>query len=346
MARADSEALPAAPRRFTGTFSIVIPVYWNQDSLPLLHARLSEVADRYPELAHEFVFVDDGSEDASFQRLEDMAATDVRVRVLRLTRNFGSHNACLAGLSVARGAHVAVISADLQEPPELPWRMLERASPAAPLVVANRRSRGDDVSRVLFAQLYYGIMRRLAFPRIPAGGFDCFLIDRRIVDQLTSLNEANPSVTGLVLWSGFRFAQVDYDRLARPFGRSRWTFAKRVKLLIDSVVGFSYAPVRAMSAVGVSVGLLGFLYAAAVVVRRLTTGAEVTGWSSLMSALLVLSGLQLVALGVLGEYVWRTLDAARRRPNFVIAETRNLDPGNAAGQPERARAESQSPFGI
>jgi polyisoprenyl-phosphate glycosyltransferase len=310
-------------------FSIIIPVYCNEPSLRSLHAGLCEAASAHPSIEHEFVFVDDGSEDSSFARLEELAATDPRVRLVRLSRNFGSHNAYLAGLSVARGNCIAVIAADQQEPPDLPWRMLERWSPQTPVVLANRRTRDDDLSRVLFAELYYRLMRRLAFPNIPRGGFDCFLIDRRVADELLGLNEPNPSVTGLVLWTGFTFAHVEYDRLARTFGRSRWTFAKRFKLFIDSVVAFSYAPVRAMSVIGVSVGLIGFLYAGWIVLWKLTAGIEVSGWSSLMAVLLVLSGIQLIAIGVLGEYVWRTLDAARRRPNFFIAETRNIE-GRAA----------------
>lgn len=307
-------------------FSIVIPVYCNEASLQPLHGRLSEMAAQHAHLTHEFIFVDDGSEDASFVRLQQLAAADPRVRVLRLSRNFGSHSACLAGLTVARGDCVAIIAADLQEPAELPWHMRAQWSPATPVVLAARRSRNEEPSKIAFARLYYSIMRRLAFPRMPEGGFDCFLIDRRVRDHITALNETNGPLTGLVLWTGFAFAQVEYDRLARPHGHSRWTLGKRIKLVIDSVVAFSYAPVRAMSAIGVSLGLLGFLYAILIVVNKLTTGIEVSGWSSLMAALLVLSGVQLIALGVLGEYVWRTLDATRRRPNFIVAETRNVEP--------------------
>jgi dolichol-phosphate mannosyltransferase len=317
------------------TFSIIIPVYCNEPSLRSLHTGLCAGAAPHPGIEHEFIFVDDGSEDASFARLAELAASDPRVRVVRLSRNFGSHSAYLAGLSVARGQCVAVIAADMQEPPDLPWRMLERWSPATPIVLANRGSRKDGRSRVLFAELYYRLMRRVAFPNLPRGGFDCFLIDRRVANELLGLNEPNPSVTGLVLWTGFSFAQVEYDRLARPYGRSHWTFAKRLKLFIDSVVAFSYAPLRVMSAVGVSVGFVGFLYAAWIVLWKLTAGVDVSGWSSLMAALLVLSGAQLIALGILGEYLWRTLDAARRRPNFLIADTRNLQSDAAVGAGDR-----------
>jgi polyisoprenyl-phosphate glycosyltransferase len=321
---------PPLARRSPALFSIVIPVYDNEASLAELHARLIEVAGRHPEVPYEIVFVDDGSEDGSFARLEAIAASDPHVRAVQLSRNFGSHNACLAGLSVARGECAAIIGADLQDPPDLPWRMLEQWSPATPVVVASRHTRDDDGSRVLFATLYYEIMRRLAFPRLPRGGFDCFLIDRCVIDHLAAFSESNASISGMVMWTGFAFTEVTYDRLARPFGRSRWTFGKRVKLLIDSVVGFSYAPIRVMSAIGMSLGIMGFLYAGWIAFRKLTAGIEVTGWSSLMAALMVLSGVQLIALGVLGEYVWRALDAARQRPNFIIAATRNVESGRAA----------------
>jgi len=304
--------------------SIVIPVYCNDASLRPLHEALGAAAAQHPDVDHEIVFVDDGSEDGSFATLTALAAADARTRVVRLTRNFGSHSACLAGLSVARGDAVAIIAADLQEPPDLPWRMLARWSPETPVVLATRRSREDDWRQQLFANLYHGVMRRLALPRWPSRGFDCFLADRRVVDHINAFHETNASLGGLVLWTGFGFAAVDYDRVRRPFGRGRWTLAKRVKLFIDSIVSFSYAPIRVMSAVGVLLGLVGFAYAAAILVRYFTVGPEVTGWSSLMAALMVVSGVQLVALGVLGEYVWRALDAARGRPRFIIGETRNV----------------------
>src|SRR5262249_46689555 len=155
--------------------------------------------------------------------------------------------------------------------------------PGTPVVLATRRSRDDEWSRILFARIYYRVMRRLAFSHFPAEGFDCFLVDRRVVDQILALNERNISLKGLLLWPVFSFSRVDYDRLARPFGRSRWTLSNRIKLFIDSVVAFSYAPVRAMSATGVSVGVVGLLYAAFIVLRKLTTGENVSGWSSLMA---------------------------------------------------------------
>ncbi len=305
-------------------FSIVIPVYYNEPSLRPLHERLSHEAAQRAEVEHEFVFVDDGSEDGSFAVLEQLAAEDPRVRVVKLTRNFGAHAACLAGLSAASGDCAAVIAADLQEPPDLPWKMFERWSAATPVVVASRQSRDEEASKVAFARLYHGIMRRVAFPHMPEGGFDCFLLDRRVITQVLNLEDSNASLTGLVLWTGFTFTEVSYDRLRRPHGHSRWTLGKKLKLVVDSVVGFSYAPVRAMSLVGTLIGLVGFSYALLVILRRVVYGEDIVGWSSLMAAIMVLSGVQLIALGILGEYVWRTLDAARRRPSFIVGETRNL----------------------
>lgn len=306
-------------------FSIIIPVYFNEASLETLHARLAEQAGRHPQIEHEFVFVDDGSEDRSFDVLAQLARLDARVRVVRLTRNFGSHNACLAGFTTARGDCAALISADLQEPADLPWQLLERWGPESPVVIATRASRDEEVHKVAFARLYFRTMRWLAFAHWPQDGFDCFLIDRRVLDYIIAFDERNAPLTGLVLWTGFRFSTVAYDRLRRPHGASRWTVAKRVKLFADSVIAFSYAPVRAVSAVGILLGIIGFLYAGVVLVRRVMLGVEVSGWSSLMMVLLVVSGVQLVGLGILGEYLWRTLDAARRRPNFVVAETRNVE---------------------
>ena len=306
-------------------FSIVIPVYCNEPSLRSLHQRLAAEAAARPEVEHEFVFVDDGSEDGSFAVLEELARADVRVRVLKLTRNFGAHSAVLAGLGAASGDCAAVIAADLQEPADLPWRLFERWSPQTPVVIATRQSRDERASTIAFARVYHATMRRLAFPKMPAGGFDCFLIDRRVITQITTHDEHNATLAGLVLWTGFHFDEVSYDRLRRPHGRSRWTLAKKLKLFVDTVVGFSYAPVRAMSLIGIFIGLIGFAYALLVVVRRVTHGEDIAGWSSLMAAIMVLSGVQLIGLGILGEYVWRTLDAARRRPTFIVEATRNIE---------------------
>jgi dolichol-phosphate mannosyltransferase len=299
--------------------SVVVPVYFNAESLPRLAARLravSEAADHDLEV----VFVDDGSRDDSWDRIAEIARDWPAARGVRLTRNFGSQMAIVAGLAEARGAAAAVLSADLQEPPELLPDMVAAWRRGATAVLAVRRSRPEGWTARAASGLYYRILQRLAFAEMPAGGFDCFLIGRPAIDFLVESGEANTSLPGLLLWAGFPAALVPYDRVAREEGKSRWTFRKKLKYFVDSVVAFSYAPLRWMSLAGAVLALVAFAYTAFLVSYKLLHGQPIQGWTSLMVALTFFSGVQLLSLGVLGEYLWRTLDAARARERFLVRE--------------------------
>jgi dolichol-phosphate mannosyltransferase len=299
--------------------SVVVPVYFNAESLPRVAERLREVASR-ADFSLEVIFVDDGSGDESWQRIEAIAAAWPDARGIRLTRNFGSQMAIVAGLHEARGDAAATLSADLQEPPELLVRLVEAWRGGATAVLAVRASRPEPWPTRAAANLYYRTLRRLAFASMPAGGFDCFLIGRPAIDFLTESREVHTSLPGLILWAGFPTALVAYERAAREEGRSRWTFAKKVKLFLDSVISFSYAPLRWMSVAGALLALLAFLYAALLVLLKLIQDQPIRGWTSLMVALAFFSGVQLLSLGILGEYLWRTLDAARGRKGFLVRE--------------------------
>ena len=305
------------------SISIVVPVYHNAPSLSELHGRFTDLANRNPDDTFEFVFVDDGSRDDSFAVLTDLAAQDARVRAVKLSRNFGSNAAVLAGLSRATGDAVAAISADLQDPPELIHDMLAAWRGGRKVVLAARDTRGDPWLTAFAASCFYRVFRRFALPSMPKGGFDFFLLDRQVVEHIDKIREANVYLTGLILWLGFDPAIIPYHRRPREarFGRSMWTLAKKVKYALDSFVAFSYFPIRAVSYTGIALSLIGFAYAAVVVVASLTRGAEVPGWSSLMMVLLIVSGVQMTMLGLLGEYLFRTLDETRRRPRFVIDRT-------------------------
>jgi polyisoprenyl-phosphate glycosyltransferase len=186
--------------------------------------------------------------------------------------------------------------------------------------LAVRRSRPESVGTRAAADLYYRTLKRLALTQMPAGGFDCFLIGRPAVDFLVENREIHTSLPGLLLWAGFPAALVPYDRVAREEGRSRWTLAKKLKYFIDSVISFSYAPLRWMSAAGTVLALLAFAYALFLVSFKIFHGQPVQGWTTTMVVLAFLSGVQLLCLGVLGEYLWRTLDAARARKGFLVRE--------------------------
>ncbi len=302
------------------TVSVVVPVYHNAASLPHLLTRLQRVAEQQCE-AFEFVFVDDGSRDQSFEVLQSLAEQDPRVRAIKLTRNFGANAASSAGVSQARGDAVVAISADLQDPPELIGEMLARWRNGHRIVLAARSDRDDPWLVAFTSGVFWTLFRKFAVPTMPPHGCDYVLIDREVIRALEGTHEPNAGV-GMILWTGFEPALVRYKRVKREaeYGGSMWSWSKRIGYLIDSFVSFSNFPVRAASVLGIALGLIGVLYALVVVVSILFFGVRVDepGWPSLIVVILVVSGAQLLMTGIIGEYQLRTLEAARRRPPFII----------------------------
>lgn len=303
--------------------SIVVPVYHNEESLPDLFAELEKAA---AGLEAEFVFVEDGSKDGSLRVLEAYAAREPRAKVVKLSRNFGSMVGCVAGLAHASGKAAVVIAADLQDPPALIPRMVERWRQGDHVVLAVREHREEPLLQRALAGLYYRLMRRFALPDMPPGGFDFFLIDRKLIDLIVAMDEKNTSLMGLVLWLGFRRSVIPYTRRQRAKGRSMWTLRKKLKFFIDSFAAFSYAPVRAAQWLGVGLGSAGFVYALFLVALRLRHGVPVPGWTALIVVTLLLGGVQLLILGIIGEYLWRTLDETKRRPLFVVEKVVGRSP--------------------
>lgn len=297
--------------------SVLIPVFNEEENLPLFYDRLRDFTAK-SEDSYEFIFIDDGSVDASFQVLRSLSEADPRVRVLKLSRNFGSHAACLAGLISSRGEACVTMPADLQDPPELIQRMAEEWKKGYDVVFGVKDDAG--VSPGLFQRIYYRMVRRLALKNMPRTGVDLFLLDRKVVNVVASIREKNSSILGLILWSGFRQTLVTYKKGQRLKGVSKWTLGSKVKLFIDTFVSFSYFPIRAISVVGIIFSILGFLYAAFIIANRLLYAAPIEGWSSLMVILLVVSGVQMMMLGILGEYLWRNFDESRKRPNFIVSD--------------------------
>jgi glycosyltransferase involved in cell wall biosynthesis len=315
--------------------TIVVPVYHNAASLPDLVHALGGLADKNRDDRFEFIFVDDGSRDNSFAVLQELARAEPRIRIVKLARNFGSNAALLAGLAQAGGEAIAVIAADLQDPPELIHDMLGQWRAGRKVVLAARETRDDPGLTALLADTFYNLFRRFAIPSMPRRGFDFFLIDRQVCDHVKQIQESNAYLMGLILWLGFDPAVIYYHRRMRQpeYGRSMWTFTRKLKYFVDAFVAFSYLPLRAASLIGISLSIVGGCYAAIVIFTRLLFGVRVEGWTSLMVVLLIVSGVQLMIMGILGEYLWRSLDETRRRPRFVIE--RIIEGG--AGAPEEAQ---------
>lgn len=320
--------------------SIVVPVYYSAQSLPELMERLDALAGRNDEYEFEFIFVDDGSGDNSFAVLEELLNKDQRVRIVKLSRNFGSNPAVIAGLAAASGDAVTAVSADLQDSPELIHDMLAHWRDGAKVVLAVRQGRSDSALTSLLSTVFYRLFRRFAIASMPPGGFDFFLLDKQVCDLIRGFSETNTYIMGLILWLGFKPVELLYRRGPRParYGRSMWSFTKRIKYFIDSFVAFSYFPIRIASVLGLVLSVIGLIYALIVIVLRVVKGYQPDGWASLMVVLLVVSGVQLFIMGILGEYLWRTLDVARRRPQFVVERVLGFPDAESKPAPSSLRS--------
>lgn len=309
--------------------SIIIPVYFNSDTLMLLYEDMkAKILHKIGD--YEIVFVDDGSEDNSWEIMNQIRDLDENVKCVRLSRNFGEHAAILAGLSNCTGDCAVTKQADLQEESELILEMYDSWKRGNKVVLAVRAQRDDSAIKKFFANMYYGIVRKCIEKKMPVGGFDCYLLDRQVIKVLQLLDEKNSALTLQVLWAGFQSEKIYFHRKDREIGQSRWTFSKKFKLVMDSMMSFSYFPIRFMSGVGVAFAIVAFLWIIEVILERLIVGTPIEGWASLMCLVLFSTGLILLMLGVLGEYLWRTLDASRNRPPFLVDTVRECRNDEAA----------------
>lgn len=302
-------------------YSIVIPVYYNEGCLiPLMRAIETSVLEVNPNYRGEVIFVDDGSGDGSLKELQSIQAeSPALVTIVKLTRNFGQAGAMLAGYAHARGQCVISISADGQDPPEMINEMLKGFfEENYEIVVCARTGRDESRYRIITSRLFYYLMRKLTFQNMPKGGFDFWLMSRRAVGVLLRNTDVNPFFQGHLLWMGYRTKFLSYRRRGRLAGVSRFTFAKKFQGLLAGILEYSFAPIRVMSLLGCIFSLLGFIYAGLIVINYLLLGNPVRGWAPLMIVVLVIGGFQMIMLGIIGEYLWRTLAQVRRRDTYLI----------------------------
>jgi len=304
-------------------FSIIIPVYYNEGSLKLLYQALEErVINQNPGRSCEVIFVDDGSGDNSFQELMEIRNEHPRiVKIIKLVRNFGQLQAVMAGYQLAKGECVIFISADLQDPPELINDMLSyHFNEGYHIVVCSRESREESLFRRKTSEMFYYLMKRLSFSNMPLKGFDFVLLSDTVKNIILKNMEANAFFQGQVLWTGYDIKFIPYKRQKRTVGKSRWTFSKKIKYLIDGVLSYSYFPLRAMSVTGLIIALVGFVYAFVIFIAKILGTVQIQGWAPLMILFLVLSGIQMLMLGIIGEYTWRIFYELNKRPEAVIDE--------------------------
>lgn len=300
--------------------SVIVPVYQDELSVYDNFLALKRELDKFSDTFHcEFVLVNDGSSDNSLLVLEQIHAEYPElVAIINFTRNFGQVAAIFAGLAQCSGDCAAVISSDLQDPPELIPRMYDEWVKGARTVIGVRQSREDSFFVKHSSRMFYRLLQRYALPSIPSTGFDFFLLDRVVIQRVLDFPERNSFLQGRVLFASGKVAHLPYARRARKIGRSGWTLFKKLKYFADGFVAYSFTPIRFISALGILAFFLAVLFSAALIVQRFAFGTEAPGWSSVMIALLLLHGFELLAIGIVGEYVWRTLDQSRGRPLYIV----------------------------
>ena len=300
--------------------SIIVPCYFNEANIPVTSQRLIGIEAMFPPgVSFEYVMVNDGSQDGTLtELLTFQAAYPDRVRVVDLAGNVGSYNAMVAGMEHCTGDGTVIITADMQDPPELIVQMYEYWQKGFRLVIGNRQDREETGLQRWFATSFHCLMKKIALSNIPDGGFDFVFFDRRVREEVLKLKERNSNVLYLMVWLGFPYVNIPYVRKLREIGKSRWTLSKKIKLFIDSILAFSFFPVRAISVLGLLLGAVAVIYGLYVIVLRVFEPQGPPGWTTLMVVVLFVSAFQMIALGVIGEYVWRGLDAARGRPLYVV----------------------------
>jgi len=309
------------------TLSVIVPVKDEQAAIAPFVARLSTVLDALPAVdgvaqSWEILFVDDGSKDATLAAIHAMHRADQRVRALSLSRNFGKEAALSAGLDHARGDAVVPMDVDLQDPPEVIADMLTSWRAGFDVVYGVRRNRlADSLPKRITADLYYRAHNWLSHDKIPEHAGDFRLLDRKVVEVIKVMPERNRFMKGLFAWSGFRQTSVEYDRAARQVGETKFNYWRLWTLAIDGITSTSTLPLRVWSYLGAGIASLALFYAVFLVIRTMFFGADVHGYPSLMVAILFLGGVQLLSLGVLGEYVGRILVEVKHRPIYIVRET-------------------------
>jgi polyisoprenyl-phosphate glycosyltransferase len=303
-------------------FSIIIPVYFNEGSLSITYAQLKKEVLTEQQLSYELIFIDDGSLDNSLQELLEIRKLDPEnIKIVKFTRNFGQVAAIMAGYEISNSKVVINISADLQDPPSLINEMIKKHfSEGYEVVICTRDSREESLFRRLTSRFFYSLIKKWSLPTMPIGGFDYVLISRKVRNLILSHKEVNPFWQGQILWHGFKTYHIPYQRKKREIGKSRWTFSKKIKYLIDGLMAYSYIPIRIISVLGFLNALAGFLYAFVIIFARIFGDVPFKGWAPIMILILVLSGIQMIMLGIIGEYLWRTLDQVRNRQPYVIEQ--------------------------
>ena len=298
--------------------SIIIPVYYNEKNLSPLYEDIREKIIKPKLFDYEIIMVDDGSGDNSWNEMEKIADRDENVRICRLSRNFGSHAAILCGLEHCTGDCAVIKAADLQEPTEIIPEMYKRWQEGFNVVLAVREDRKESVATKSFANFYYWMVRNFALKQMPENGFDIYLIDRKVIEVLSLMDEKDFALTGQILWAGFKTSEVPYVRQERTIGKSRWTLRKKIRLVMDTLYSFSTVPITVVTIVGALAFIISLIWALIVLINKISGNIPVSGFTTMFIFQLFSFGITMTTLGVIGGYLWRTFDASRNRPIYII----------------------------
>ncbi|NAX20644.1 glycosyltransferase family 2 protein [Vibrio sp. V39_P1S14PM300] len=318
------------------TLSVIVPFYNEADVLPVFHQRLTCVLDSLPDRC-EIVYVDDGSTDTSRTLVERLDPGSSRVTCIGLSRNFGKESAMSAGLEHCQGLAVILLDADLQDPPELIPVMLAKWREGYDVVNMQRRRRlGESWLKRTSAALFYRLLNTLTKVEVPENVGDFRLLSREVVDHINTLSERNRYMKGIFSWPGFRQATLPFDRDARFCGETKWNYLKLLGLAVDGITSFSIRPLRLATILGSLIALSAFVYGAVIVVKTLLFGDVVSGYPSMMVVQLALGGIQLLCIGVMGEYIGRIFIETKRRPLYIVESIAEQNSHDSAKQEKRA----------
>ncbi|WP_010252386.1 glycosyltransferase family 2 protein [Acetivibrio cellulolyticus] len=308
--------------RTSDYISIIIPCYNEGKVLHVLHNKLCEIAQMMPEVSFEYIFVDDGSKDETLEIIRALAAKDQKVKYVSFSRNFGKEAAMYAGMEMAAGDYVAIIDADMQDPPTMIPQMYKGIKEEGFDCVAARRVNriGEPKIRSFFARQFYKIMRKLSNTEIVDGARDFRLMTRQMTNSILSVYEYNRFSKGIFSWVGFSTKWLEYENVERVGGESKWSFWKLFLYSIDGIVAFSTAPLALSSLLGIFLCLIAFITIIFTIVRQLVWGGSAYGWSSMVCIILFLSGIQLFCIGILGQYLSKTYLEAKNRPIYIVRE--------------------------
>ena len=303
-------------------YTIIVPVYCNETSLEILHKEVEEkIFNKNPNLKGKIVFCDDRSTDNSYSILKDLQNKNPEIGLIRFTRNFGQTAGIFCCLEKFESKAYIIMSADLQDPVELINEFLhQHFNEGFHIVAGIRSSRNDGFVSDFFSKIFYLVMKKLVFKDYPKSHFDYLLISKKMRNIMLNLDDKNPFWQGQMIWSGLSRKYIPYKRSKRIHGKSMYTLSKKVKYFIDGIFGFSFTPIRLITVFGVIISLLSFIYAIYILMQKMIFGNHVEGWATIVVLFLLFFGIQFLFIGILGEYLWRTLSQVQKKPMYVIDE--------------------------